>query len=38
VRLSVGSLCELAAPVGVNLKGRGVPTDEVNTHWRGGMV
>ena len=23
--------------MGVNLKGRGVPTDEVNTHWRGGM-
>jgi hypothetical protein len=28
---------ELAALVGVNLKGRGPPTDEVNTHWRGEM-
>jgi hypothetical protein len=34
----VGLFCELATPVCINLKGRGVPTDEVNTHWRGAMV
>ena len=34
----IGLFCELATPVSVNLKGRGVPTDEVNTGWRGGMV
>ena len=33
---AVGLFSGLAAPVGVKLKGRGVPTDEVNSHWRGG--
>ena len=31
----IGLFCGLAAPVRANLKGRGVPTDEVSTHWRG---
>ena len=34
---AVSLFCELAALVSVNLKGRGVPTDEVNTGWRGGI-
>ena len=38
VSTMVGLSCGLATLVGVNLKGRGVPTDEVNTHWRGAMV
>ena len=32
---TVGLFGGLAALVGVNLKGRGVPTDEVSTDWRG---
>jgi hypothetical protein len=34
----VGLFCEPATPVRVNLKGRGLPTDEVNAGWRGGMA
>jgi hypothetical protein len=38
ISATIRLFCGLAALVGVNLKGRGLPTDEVNTHWRGAMV
>ena len=34
----IGLFSELAALVGDTLKGRGLPTDEGITHWRGGMM
>ena len=35
---TAGLFYELAALVSASLKGRGVPTDEVRTGWRGGIA